>query len=143
MITNSANAATTTAETSTANNSATATTTVATVTLTADLIVTKNANPSAVALNNGPGAASGVSITDPLPAGTTLVSATSSQGSCSGTTTVICSLGSIANGASATVTIVITAPSSTGTLINSASANSTSFDAIGSNNTGTVAVAVL
>jgi len=154
VITNSANAATTTAETSTANNSATATTTVATVTLTADLVVTKNANPSAVApggqitytittLNNGPGAASGVSITDPLPAGTTLVSATSSQGSCSGTTTVICSLGSIANGASATVTIVITAPSSTGTLINSASANSTSFDAVGSNNTGTVAVAVL
>src|SRR5207245_10552812 len=107
VITNSATAATTTAETSTANNSATATTTVATVTLTADLVVTKNANPSAVApggqitytittLNNGPGAASGVSITDPLPAGTTLVSATSSQGSCSGSTTMICISGSIA-----------------------------------------------
>jgi hypothetical protein len=49
-------------------------------------------------------------VNDPLPAGETLVSATPSQGTCSGTVT--CNLGSISSGGSATITIVagVTAP---------------------------------
>jgi uncharacterized repeat protein (TIGR01451 family) len=84
----------------------------------ADLSLTKSATPESVTVgenvtytitvtNNGPGAADGVTVTDALPAGATLVSANASQGSCSGTTTVSCSLGSLASGASATVTIVV------------------------------------
>ena len=60
--------------------------------------------------NAGPANASNVMVNDPLPAGETLVSATPSQGTCSGTVT--CSLGSISSGGSATITIVanVTAP---------------------------------
>ena len=58
--------------------------------------------------NKGPSHTGGtVTLTDQLPAGTTLVSATPSQGTCSGTTTVTCDLGTLANGASATVSVVV------------------------------------
>ena len=54
--------------------------------------------------NHGRVPATGVTLADPLPAGLTLVSATPSQGSCSGTVT--CDLGGLAVFASATVTVV-------------------------------------
>jgi uncharacterized repeat protein (TIGR01451 family) len=54
--------------------------------------------------NGGPANASNVMVNDPLPAGETLVSATPSQGTCSGTVT--CNLGSISSGSSATIMIV-------------------------------------
>ena len=47
--------------------------------------------------NNRPDNASGVTLTDTLPAGVNLVSATPSQGNCAGTTTVICNLGATIN----------------------------------------------
>jgi uncharacterized repeat protein (TIGR01451 family) len=87
---------------------------------TADLSITKTGPPFAqsggtvtynITVNNGgPFDDTGVAVTDPLPAGETLVSATPSQGTCSGTVT--CNLGSIPNGSSATITIVVnlTAP---------------------------------
>jgi uncharacterized repeat protein (TIGR01451 family) len=59
-------------------------------------------------VNQGPGTASNVLFDDTIPANTTLVSAVASQGSCSGATAITCSLGSLAPGASATVTIVLT-----------------------------------
>ena len=66
--------------------------------------------------NGGPADATNVTMIDVLPTGSTLVSATPSQGSCSGTLT--CNLGTIANGASATVAIVVTtAQAATGTLV--------------------------
>ncbi|HYR27699.1 MAG TPA: CARDB domain-containing protein, partial [Thermoanaerobaculia bacterium] len=40
--------------------------------------------------NNGPAVAFATTVTDELPAGTTLESATATQGSCTGTTTVVC-----------------------------------------------------
>lgn len=58
--------------------------------------------------NLGAGNATGVTVTDNLPAGVTLVSAMSSQGSCSGTTTVTCSLGSLLVGGTATIDLVVT-----------------------------------
>lgn len=64
------------------------------------------------ATNIGPGAASNVTVTDPLPAGTRLAIAQASDGSCAATgnpTTVSCDLGTLAAGASATVTLFVSA----------------------------------
>src|SRR5258706_11348044 len=56
--------------------------------------------------NAGPATATGVSVSDPLPAQTTFVSAVSSQGSCAAQNgTVTCALGSLAPGAHAVMTI--------------------------------------
>ncbi len=57
---------------------------------------------------SGPGTATGVTVTDPLPTGVSLVSATSTQGAgCTGTTTVSCSLGSVPPGTWPTVDIIV------------------------------------
>ena len=118
----------------------------------ADLSVTKTDAPDPVgvgqrleytitASNAGPDAASGVTVTDAIPGGV-LVSATASQGSCSGTATVSCSLGSIASGGSATVMIVLTAPNSAQTLTNTASVSASTFDPDQSNNSATATTTV-
>jgi len=89
---------------------------------TADLSLTKSADTSSPNLgdnvtytltvaNAGPDASGGVVLTDPLPAGLDFVSVESSQGACEGGDTVVCDLGSIANGSSATVTVVATVTS--------------------------------
>ncbi len=62
--------------------------------------------------NNGPAPATGVTLSDSLPASTALSSWSASQGSCTGGTTVTCSLGTINSGATgspttASVTIVL------------------------------------
>jgi virginiamycin B lyase len=59
--------------------------------------------------NTGPADATGVELMDPLIAGRyTLVSVTPSQGGCTVASTVVCTLGNLANGAIATVAIVVT-----------------------------------
>ena len=45
--------------------------------------------------NNGPGTATDVTVTDTLPGTVTFLSATPSQGNCSGTATVVCNLGTV------------------------------------------------
>ncbi len=97
-----------------------------------DLDLTKTGSPSSVhtgnpltytitASNHGPGSATGVKVTDPLPAGETYQSASSSQGSCTQSAgTVTCTVGTLANGATATITIKVT-PTKPGTLTNTAS----------------------
>jgi uncharacterized repeat protein (TIGR01451 family) len=67
--------------------------------------------------NNVPADAVGVTMTDTLPAGVNYVSAIPSQGSCTGTSTVTCNLGSIAGHTNATVTLIVT-PTVAGTLGN-------------------------
>ena len=96
----------------------------------ADLALTLTDNPdpaaaggdllySVLITNNGPNTANNVMVTNVLPAGVTLVSATPSQGSCSGTTTITCNLGSMANSGTANIDILVVT-SSTGTITDSA-----------------------
>jgi uncharacterized repeat protein (TIGR01451 family) len=72
--------------------------------------------------NNGPDDATGVVLTDTIPASSTFVSRSTTKGTCSGTTTVTCNIGALANGESAVVTIVVTAPTTAGTISNTADA---------------------
>lgn len=70
--------------------------------------------------NLGPVGATGVTLTDDLPAGTTFVAATPSQGSCSENGGVVtCDLGSVLIGGDAMVTVEVTVDV-TGTLENTA-----------------------
>ncbi len=85
-----------------------------------DLSISKMAIPNAVNVgsnltytfeiaNYGPGAATGLILTDPLPAGLSFVSADATQGSCLYSNgTVNCTLGTLAPGATATVNIIAT-----------------------------------
>lgn len=79
-----------------------------------------NVTYTATATNNGPGKASEVVLTDNLPTGSTFVSATPTQGSCStpSGSLVTCALGLIAEGNSAGVQVTVTSPSSQGTITN-------------------------
>ncbi len=75
--------------------------------------------------DGGPGLSTGTTVVDQLPAHSTLFGATPSQGSCSATGSpakITCSLGKVAAGSSATVTIVA-AVSQPGTVTNTASAS--------------------
>jgi uncharacterized repeat protein (TIGR01451 family) len=100
-------------------------------TLTYHLTVTNNGTPAM------PATTSGVTLTDVLPAGVTFVSATPSSGTCSGTSTVVCKLGIFPSGVSATVDIVVTAPSVAGTITNTASVAAATTDPTPGNNTAT------
>jgi uncharacterized repeat protein (TIGR01451 family) len=86
--------------------------------------------------NNGPDRATGVRVTDTVPAGTTFVSANASQGNCTGTTPVTCNLGALGTGETATVTMVVR-PRSAGTITNTARAQATQTDAVAANNVAT------
>jgi uncharacterized repeat protein (TIGR01451 family) len=91
--------------------------------------------------NVGPDDATGVVVTDPLPSGVTLISLSTTQGDCTGTDTVTCNLGALANGASAVVTLTVQAEI-TGILVNTATVTSTTADFDDSNNSDTATVTV-
>jgi uncharacterized repeat protein (TIGR01451 family) len=91
--------------------------------------------------NNGPHVANDVLLTDTLPPNVTFVSSSASQGSCTGTSTVTCDIGTITSGASATVTLVIT-PTTATVLTNIASVTSSVGDPNGSNNDETTSTIV-
>src|SRR5437867_4410554 len=90
---------------------------------------------STLVINNGPANASGVRVTDTLPAGSSFVSAAASQGSCSQAGGVVtCSLGALNVGASARVTATVTAPNA-GRLTNSVAVSGNEADLNSANNT--------
>lgn len=118
----------------------------------ADLSITKTDSPDPVTAgssltytitiaNNGPNTATGVTLTDTLPGSVTFVSSTPSQGFCSGAAVVTCSIGSLANSASATVAIVVT-PTAAGTITNTASVTAAVTDTNTANNSATQSTTV-
>jgi uncharacterized repeat protein (TIGR01451 family) len=90
-----------------------------------------NVTYTVVVTNQGPAAATNVVLTDTLPAGLALVSATSPTATCTGTS---CTLDTLAAGATATVTIVA-ATSATGLFTNTATVSATEVDPVPANNT--------
>jgi uncharacterized repeat protein (TIGR01451 family) len=117
----------------------------------ADLTLTKTA-PGAVNLgdqlaytltvnNTGALAASGVVLSDPIPPGASLVSAVASQGSCTGTSSVVCNLGAVNAGASATVTLTVL-PTRAGSLSNTATVAFSGTDPTPAGNTATATTTV-
>jgi uncharacterized repeat protein (TIGR01451 family) len=91
--------------------------------------------------NFGPRGAGNVIVRDRLPANVTFVSAAASQGSCSGTSVVSCSLGRLTRGAVATVTIVVQ-PTQAGRIVNTATVNANKLDRARWNNRASVATTV-
>jgi uncharacterized repeat protein (TIGR01451 family) len=67
--------------------------------------------------NGGPSTMTHVLVTDKLPAGTALLGATTTKGSCAAGTAT-CDLGDLASGATVTVTVNVTGPASAGTIVN-------------------------
>src|ERR1041385_988979 len=127
----------------TTNNSAT---TATVVKLDTDLAIADTASSGPVLLqqpltytlvvtNRGPHTATLVNVTDTLPAAFVLEAIAASQGSCSNLGGVVsCGLGSLAAGASATITLA-GRPVSLGPLTNSASVSADEIDSDLSNNT--------
>ncbi len=158
-ITNTVSGSSDAVDSVSSNNSATAITAIL-APQSADLGVTKT-TPSTSALpgaavtytivvtNHGPDTATSVSMTDPLPAKLLFQSITSPAGfscttpSAGATGTITCTAASLANGATATFTVVtIVAPGATGSIVNGAGVSSATSDPIsgnGSVNAGSVA----
>jgi uncharacterized repeat protein (TIGR01451 family) len=95
--------------------------------------------------NFGPDTATGILLTNTLPAGVQFVSATLSQGSVTGSKggEVTCNLGNLAVGASAKV-IIVTMPSAAGSLLNAVNVVANEEDLVPANNSaqGTTTVYV-
>jgi uncharacterized repeat protein (TIGR01451 family) len=93
--------------------------------------------------NAGPGSASGVGFTNILPASVNLVSAVSSQGSCTTNGGVIIgNLGSVGVGANATVTILVH-PAVAGSITNTANVLARETDPHPANNTAAAVTTVI
>jgi uncharacterized repeat protein (TIGR01451 family) len=146
---NSVTVSATTGDPSNVNNTATDSNT---VTTSADLSVTKSDGVTSVTAgdgvvrtytitvtNAGPSNAAAVSLADTWPAGFTRGTVTPSQGTCTGSPSFTCSLGTINSGANATVTVTYTVPASTTTSpqVNSVTVSATTGDPNNVNNTAT------
>jgi uncharacterized repeat protein (TIGR01451 family)/CSLREA domain-containing protein len=119
----------------------------------ADLAVSQRDNPdpvrpgapltyTLVLTNAGPDTASDVSLSDTLPAGAAWRASLPSQGSCLGTITVTCHLGSLASSAELTVTLAVTSTAA-GVMTNVVSAAANEFDPTLANNTASETTTVL
>jgi len=152
VILNSADTTSTTADPNPTNNASTSSVLIENA-ADADLAVTMTAFPTPVFVssnltytmvvqNLGLANAANGQLTDTLPAGTTASGFTTTQGSCSGTTTVTCNFGTVNNGATITVTVSLTTPTGPGALTNSATVSTTTTDPVSGNNTATVITVV-
>lgn len=92
-------------------------------------------------VNFGPVDASDVVMTDTLPPGLSLVSATTDIGSCSGTNTVTCNLGILVAGSTGSITLSVTA-SAEGVHTNSTTVTSSTLDGDLANNTASITTTV-
>jgi uncharacterized repeat protein (TIGR01451 family) len=110
-----------------------------------DIVVNENDSPDPIAAggtltytlnvaNNGPDDSTGVSLTAALPATVSLQSVVSSQGTCTGTTTITCSLGNIDNNAAVNIVIKVTVPTTPGTLTSTFTGSSGQIDTNLTNN---------
>ena len=150
-LTDTASVASSVADPNTANNSAAVTVNaVAAPQPMADLSLALSAAPNPVTVgqtltytlnvsNAGPSVATGTVLSDSLPAGVSFVSAQPSQGSCSSTATLTCSLGTLAVGSNASVVIQVI-PSAAGSLTDTASVTSSVADPNAANNSASVTV---
>ena len=109
-----------------------------------DLIITKTTTVTALLVgqefeymvevtNDGPSTATNVVVTDVLPMEFTLISASSSQGTCTGTTALTCALGTIPNQSISTI-ILRGSANAQGTISNTASVIATETDSSPTNN---------
>lgn len=125
---------------------------ISSVQATADVSITMTAAPDPVGIgqqvtytltvtNHGPDVASEVQVTDWLPAQLSLVSATPSQGTCTGTTTVTCTLNDLDMGGSASVALVVQTLAD-GTASNTATVTTSAEDPTPENNDATVAITI-
>ncbi|HYH10201.1 MAG TPA: hypothetical protein VEK11_24345 [Thermoanaerobaculia bacterium] len=116
-----------------------------------DLRITKVANGTTLnaggpamftidVINDGPATALNTTVTDVLPAGTTFVSATSTQGTCTGTATVTCTVGTLAPGGTATITLIVTLPPTPALIANTATVSATNAESNPANNTSTAEI---
>lgn len=149
-IANTANVSTTTIDTNSGNDSSTANTT---ITQHADLAVTKS-GPAVAAVgtdvaytitvsNIGPSDASAVTLSDTIPAQTSFVSMQQNSGplfNCSGTTTVTCTIATLAPTATATFTLTVHV-NTAGSLANTATVSATTADPVPGNNSSQASTA--
>jgi uncharacterized repeat protein (TIGR01451 family) len=94
-----------------------------------------------VVTNKGPSTASGVTLADPLPAGTSFVSVATNQGTCTGGAMISCSLGTIAVGQQVAITLVVRATQA-GTLTNTVTVVGQQPEANTADNTATATTLV-
>ena len=97
--------------------------------------------------NLGPYASQGVVLTDTVPSGAQFVSGTASQGSCTtpsvGSTGIVsCSLGTLASGATAELTLTIDPVIKSGTLSDTATVSAATVDPVPANNSATAVIQV-
>ncbi len=93
----------------------------------------------ATVLNTGPQDATGVTLRETLPASFTLVSTQPSQGTCSGTTTITCDLGAMADPSSATVDFTVT-PTAAGIFTDGLRVTATEPDLNSKNNSASMTI---
>ena len=106
------------------------------------VIVGSNLTSTITVTNNGPGVAFNVVVTAPIPAAAAYLSGTVSQGTLAlNGGAAVASLGDLAPGATATVTVSV-APLGPGFLTNTASVTTASIDSVTGNNSGSAVVAV-
>jgi uncharacterized repeat protein (TIGR01451 family) len=95
-------------------------------------------------INNGPSNATGVTVTDTLPAGVTFVSSVPGPPTCAfAGGTVTCSVGALAAGVGSSMTINVTVNAGTsGMLVNTATVSGSETDPNTGNNTASAATAI-